>query len=148
MSKNITIFDQIMHRESKLAECALNKGIYNNRKQKYNNIWFSSYIVFLVLMFLNLNFECWYISAHRAITICLAFQRNKSHTAYFEIWTIYHGIGVKNTVTFEVLVILLTLICLLPPPWLICKSFPTKNHIFGSLSNPMLEEKRNLKTHF
>ena len=65
--------------------------------------------------------------------ICDALQQNKEQVAqaYFEIYTIEFGTGVKNnsSVDFEIFFFLHTLICFLSPPcdfWPIFKYFPTK----------------------
>ena len=59
------------------------------------------------------------------INICDALQQNREQVAqaYFEIWAIKVGIGVKNesSVDFEIFFFLSTLLCLV-----IFQNFPTK----------------------
>ena len=71
--------------------------------------------------------------------ICDALQQNREQVAqaYFEIWTITVGIGVKNnsSVDFEIFSFLHTLICFPSPPcnfWLIFQNFVRKKAAFSA----------------
>ena len=83
--------------------------------------------------------------------MCDALQQNREQVtqAYFEIWAIEVGIGVKNysSVDFEIFDFLHTLICFTSPPckfWLIFKHFPAKNCTFSAACHIKNDRNRKL----